>query len=75
MSKLQAAILVCAIGFCSSGLAQAASSDQRGVCKQDYDKFCAGMAPGTGHIIPCLNKHHDQLSASCKKALDSHKKR
>ncbi len=74
MSKLQAVILVCAIGFCSSAVAQTASSDSRGACKQDYDKYCAGIAPGGGRIIACLNKQHDQLSESCRKALDSHKK-
>ena len=74
MSKLQAAIVVCAIGFCSSALAQTAGSD-RGACKQDYDKYCAGIAPGGGRIVACLNKQHDQLSESCRKALDSHKKR
>ncbi len=73
MSKLQAAILVCAVGFCCSAMAQAADSE-RGACKQDYDKFCAGVAPGGGRIVACLNKQHDQLSESCKKALDSHKK-
>ena len=56
-------------------LAQTPTADQRGACKADYEKFlCAGTAPGGGRIIGCLNKQYDQLSDTCKKALDSRKK-
>jgi hypothetical protein len=41
----------------------------------DYDKFCAGIAPGGGKIIACLDAKRDQLSASCKTALDGRKKK
>ncbi|MHB0767335.1 hypothetical protein [Bradyrhizobium sp. 5.13L] len=57
-----------------SGGASAQSSDQRGACKADYDKFCAGIAPGGG-IVACLNGKRDQLSATCKAALDNRKKK
>ncbi|MCG2630333.1 cysteine rich repeat-containing protein [Bradyrhizobium sp. WYCCWR 13023] len=72
MSKLTFAafIVVAAI----SGTASAQSPDPRGACKVDYDKFCAGIAPGGGKIIACLNAKRDQLSATCKAALDSRKK-
>jgi len=71
MSKLSfAAILVVAF----SGVASAQSSDPRGACKADYDKFCAGIAPGGG-IVACLNGKRDQLSASCRSALDNRKKK
>ena len=71
MSKLSfAAILVLAF----SGVASAQSSDPRGACKADYDKFCAGIAPGGG-IVACLNGKRDQLSPSCKTALDNRKKK
>ena len=72
MSKLNFAAIVVAVAF--SGLASAQSSDPRGACKADYDKFCAGIAPGGGKIIACLNAKRDQLSATCKAALDSRKK-
>jgi hypothetical protein len=74
MSTLRFAIIVCAIGFSAAALAQTSTSDQSGACKTDYEKFCAGIAPGGGRIVACLNKKRDQLSDSCKKALDSHKK-
>ncbi|MBR0813323.1 MULTISPECIES: hypothetical protein [Bradyrhizobium] len=72
MSKLNFAAIVVAVAF--SGLASAQSSDPRGACKTDYDKFCAGIAPGGG-IVACLNGKRDQLSATCKAALDGRKKK
>jgi hypothetical protein len=75
MSTLRFAIIVCAIGFSGAAFAQTATTDQRGACKTDYEKFCAGVEPGGGRIVACLNKQRDQLTASCKKALDSQKKK
>ena len=72
MSKLNFAAFVVVAAI--SGAASAQSSDPRGACKADYDKFCAGIAPGGG-IVACLNGKRDQLSASCKTALDNRKKR
>ena len=73
MSKLNFAAIVVAVAF--SGVASAQSSDPRGACKADYDKFCAGIAPGGGKVIACLDAKRDQLSASCKTALDGRKKK
>jgi hypothetical protein len=73
MSKLSFAAFVVVVAI--SGAASAQSSDPRGACKADYDKFCAGIAPGGGKVIACLNAKRDQLSASCKTALDSQKKK
>ncbi|KQT29127.1 MAG: hypothetical protein ACOY3N_20980 [Bradyrhizobium sp.] len=72
MSKSSFVAIALALAF--SGGASAQSSDQRGACKADYDKFCAGIAPGGG-IVACLNGKRDQLSAPCKAALDSRKKK
>ena len=72
MSKLNFAVLAFVVAF--SGVASAQSADPRGACKADYDKFCAGIAPGGG-IVACLNGKRDQLSATCKAALDSRKKK
>ena len=46
---------------------------ERGACKADYDKFCAGTTPGGGRVVACLNKQHNQLSDACKKVLASRK--
>lgn len=73
MSKLNFAAIIVAVAF--SGLASAQSSDPRGACKADYDKFCAGIAPGGGRIVACLDEKRDQLSATCKSALDNRKKK
>ncbi|PSO15356.1 cysteine rich repeat-containing protein [Bradyrhizobium sp. MOS003] len=73
MSKLNFAAIVVALAF--SGAASAQSSDPRGACKADYDKFCAGIAPGGGRVVACLDAKRDQLSVSCKTALDGRKKK
>ena len=72
MSKSSFAAIALVAAF--SGIGSAQSSDQRGACKADYDKFCAGIAPGGG-IVACLNGKRDKLSATCKTALDSRKKK
>lgn len=73
MSKLNFVAIVVAAAL--SGLASAQSSDPRGACKIDYDKFCAGIAPGGGRVVACLSEKRDQLSATCKAALDGRKKK
>jgi hypothetical protein len=72
MSKSKLAAFAFAIVLSGSALAQ--STDPRGACKTDYDKFCAGIAPGGGRVVACLEGKRDQLSATCKAALDSRKK-
>lgn len=72
MPKLSFAALAFVVAF--SGANSAQSAETRGACKADYDTFCAGIAPGSG-IVACLNTKRDQLSATCKAALDSRKKK
>lgn len=72
MSKLSLAAIAFVVAL--SGATSAQSADPRGACKADYDKFCAGLAPGGG-IVACLNGKRDQLSTTCKAALDSRKKK
>ncbi len=71
MSKLRFAVLVLAIGCSGSAFAQ--GGDGRGACKTDYDKFCAGTAPGGGRVVACLIKQQNQLSDACKNVLASRK--
>jgi len=73
MPKLKFVAFVFAIALSGSALAQSAAP--RGSCKADYDKFCAGVAPGTGQVVACLQAKRDQLSATCRTVLDSRKKK
>jgi hypothetical protein len=35
-------------------------------CRADVNQFCAGIDPGGGRIIGCLNQHQLELSPSCQ---------
>jgi hypothetical protein len=74
MLKLRFAVVAVAFGFSTGAFAQAASDEQRGACKSDYEKYCKGTMPGGGRVVACLNKQHDQLAAACKKVIDAQKK-
>jgi hypothetical protein len=82
MSKFNVAAIAFAIGFSGSTLSEsvfsesalAQTADSRGACNADYGKYCAGVAPGGGRVVACLNKQRARLSDTCKKALDSRKK-
>ena len=73
MTNLHAAVLVCLFAFSGVAMAQSATPDERGACKNDYKKFCSGIAPGGGRIVACLNKQHEKLSATCRTVIDSRK--
>jgi hypothetical protein len=35
-------------------------------CAADYEKFCAGIKPGRGAVVKCMEKHQNDLSDKCK---------
>jgi hypothetical protein len=39
------------------------------VCRGDYDRLCAGVQPGGGRVLACLQNHTSQLSAACGQAM------
>jgi len=39
------------------------------VCRGDYDRLCAGVTPGGGRVLACLQNHTNQLSAACGQAM------
>jgi hypothetical protein len=46
-------------------LAREKSREFRQVCKGDAEKFCKGIAAGTGRIVSCLKSHQAELSNAC----------
>jgi hypothetical protein len=39
------------------------------LCRSDYDRLCAGVQPGGGRILACLQNYASDLSASCVQAM------
>jgi cysteine rich repeat protein len=39
------------------------------VCRGDYDRLCAGVQPGGGRVLACLQNHTSQLSTACGQAM------
>jgi hypothetical protein len=39
------------------------------VCRGDYDRLCAGVTPGGGRVLACLQNHANQLSTACGQAM------
>jgi Golgi apparatus protein 1 len=44
-------------------------------CRADVERFCAGVQPGQGRIVECLQQHESDLSAACKEKRDSFRER
>jgi hypothetical protein len=55
--------------------AQQPTSEQRNAirsaCRSDFIANCAGVEPGGKEALECLLRSHDNLSASCKTAVDA----
>lgn len=54
------------------GAASAQTAAEREACMPDYQKYCAGVAPGGGRIFECLAKQLDKLSPQCKKIVEAY---
>jgi len=62
------------IAAAQTALAQpvnSARSAVRAACAADIRALCAGVAPGGGRIVQCMQQKHDQLSDGCKTALET----
>ncbi|WPL19272.1 Cysteine rich repeat [Thiorhodovibrio winogradskyi] len=40
-------------------------------CDQDLDEYCDSVAAGEARLLICLQKHEEQVSDGCKKALSN----
>lgn len=40
-------------------------------CRAEAEKFCAGMKPGEGKLLKCLQGHEADLSDACKARLNT----
>jgi cysteine rich repeat protein len=62
------------VSFSSATLAQDADqSRNRGACRDDARKLCAGIgrSSGRGAVLDCLASQKDKLSDSCRKSVES----
>jgi hypothetical protein len=68
------ALVLVALGV-HSARAQQPTSEQRNAirsaCRSDFIANCAGVEPGGKEAFECLLRSHDDLSASCKTAVDA----
>jgi hypothetical protein len=68
------ATLAC-MSLASAAFAQDADRPHnRGACRDDVQKLCAGVEHGGGHIRDCLAGQIDKLSDACRKAVESRAK-
>jgi Cysteine rich repeat len=74
MLRFSIAVVACVAGLSTAAHAQSQRGAMREACRADFEKYCAGVQPGGGRIVECLNKQHDQLSDACKAALDARTK-
>jgi hypothetical protein len=61
------------LGACLAATAQSSSNPVslealRAACSDDAARLCAGVPPGGGRVIACLQQHQDSLSDKCRQA-------
>jgi hypothetical protein len=62
---LIAAIVVSSVTFAQEG------GHNRGACRADAERLCAGVEHSHGRIIECLAGQKDKLSDDCRKMVES----
>ena len=70
MRAISLLLVVCAAATGQSASAQTNNQPSlaalRAACAEDAQKLCAGVQPGGGRIVACLEEHKDSLSVSGK---------
>jgi hypothetical protein len=65
-------IIIAVTAFSSLALApQEGRSHNRGACRADAERLCAGVERGGGRIVDCLAGQKDKLSDDCRKMVES----
>ncbi len=39
------------------------------LCRNDYHRLCAGVVPGGGRVLACLQSHANELSPGCGQSM------
>ena len=74
-SRIALLATVAFVSLASAAFAQDADRPHnRGACRDDVQKLCAGVEHGGGHIRDCLAGQTDKLSDSCRKVVESRAK-
>jgi Cysteine rich repeat len=77
--KAAAAALAIVGGLCAATAVAQAQQDSsnrqmiRQACDADYHSLCAGVQPGGGRIVACLQQNSSRLSPDCREALQAAK--
>ena len=68
-SSLLLSMTISSVSFAGAQAGGQPSMDAlRAACADDAKKLCAGVQPGGGRIVACLEDHKDSLSDRCKQA-------
>lgn len=69
---LRFAIVTAALAVSAAALAQGTGSGAVAtVCAKDIAKYCAAAGHGSAQTRTCLEQHREEVSAACRKALDT----
>jgi len=71
MTRFIASILLGLASMTPTAQAQDPMAAARAACVSDVQTLCAGVAPGGGRIIACLEQHQQSVSEGCRNALRS----
>jgi len=69
MPRFNALILLGLATMAPAAQAQDAMAAARDACASDVQTLCAGVAPGGGRIIACLEQHKQAVSEGCRNAV------
>jgi hypothetical protein len=72
IALLRAAILIGPPLVAPPALARSAappSAAVRAACAGDVRAYCAGVQPGGGRILRCMNENRGKLSEACRNAI------